>query len=281
MTTEAPRRPIMRYYGGKWMLAPWVIQHLPPHRRYFEPFGGVASVLMRKPRCHTEIYNDLNGRVVNVFRVLRDPALARELERLVRLTPYAREEYELACETSLDPVEDARRLVTMSFLGMSGAGVGSKRSPSFRRHSNERTGSSHAHDWTRWPDQIKAFTARLQGVTIESRDALALIPVYDTESMLFYVDPPYVPASRRDKSPGHGYQNELNEDGHRRLARILKEVRGMVVVSGYESELYNELYPDWHRVVRETHADGGRPAKEVLWMNAAAISAGGSTPQRS
>src|SRR3990172_7088785 len=103
----APTRPALRYFGGKWRLAPWIVSHFPAHRIYVEPFGGGASVLIRKPRSYGEIYNDIDSHVVNVFRVLRDPQTADELEQLLRLTPFARDEFVLAREPSLDPVEDA------------------------------------------------------------------------------------------------------------------------------------------------------------------------------
>src|ERR1041385_943962 len=93
LKTSIPTRPVVRYHGGKWNLAPWIISHFPPHRIYVEPFGGAASVLLQKPRSYAEIYNDLDQEVVNVFRILRDRKAARELERLLRLTPFARDEF--------------------------------------------------------------------------------------------------------------------------------------------------------------------------------------------
>ena len=90
---NAPTRPVLRYHGGKWRLAPWIISHFPPHRVYVEPFGGAASVLLRKPRSYAEVYNDRWADVVNVFRVLREPVRARALKRLIALTPFARDEF--------------------------------------------------------------------------------------------------------------------------------------------------------------------------------------------
>jgi len=116
MSDVAPTRPVLRYHGGKWRLASWIISHFPPHRVYVEPFGGAASVLLRKPRSYAEVYNDMDGEIVNVFRVLRDPARARELERVLRLTPFAREEFELSYIRDEDPIEQARRTIVRAFI---------------------------------------------------------------------------------------------------------------------------------------------------------------------
>jgi DNA adenine methylase len=113
----APTRPVLRYHGGKFRKAPWIIGHFKPHRVYVEPYGGGASVLMRKPRADFEVYNDLDGDVVNVFRVLRDRRRSRALEQLLRLTPWARAEFELSYEASDDPVERARRTIVRCFMG--------------------------------------------------------------------------------------------------------------------------------------------------------------------
>src|SRR3990172_7190485 len=165
----APTRPALRYFGGKWQLAPWIISHFPAHRIYVEPFGGAASVLMRKPRSYGEIYNDIDSAVVNVFRVLRDPQTAAELERLLRLTPFARDEFMRAREHAEDPIEDARRTIVLSFMAYSSDGINTGHHTGFRPDL-KRSGSTPAHDWVNYHDQIARFTVRLQGVVIENRD---------------------------------------------------------------------------------------------------------------
>lgn len=122
-----PTRPVLRWHGGKWNLAPWIISHFPDHKVYVEPFGGAASVLIRKHRSHAEIYNDLDNEVVNLFRVLRSDR-ADELAELLRLTPFAAEEFFTAYETSCDPVERARRTIVRSYMGF-GSNAVHRKSP--------------------------------------------------------------------------------------------------------------------------------------------------------
>lgn len=257
-----PARPVLRYYGGKWRIAPWIIQHFPPHRVYVEPFGGAASVLMQKRRSYAEVYNDLDGEVVNVFRVLRDPRQSVELERLLRLTPFARDEQEAAYEPSHDPVEQARRTIIKSFMGFSSSGIFSR--TGFRNNTS-RSGTTPAHDWASYPDSIRLFTERLRGVVIENRPAIDVIREHDREDTLHYVDPPYVISAR--SSPSHEYRYEMTDDDHRELAAVLRSVKGMVVVSGYPSDLYNEFFGDWRQIRRKSWADGAGERTECLWLN--------------
>jgi len=114
---------VLRYHDGKWRLAPWVVSHFPEHRIYTEAFGGAASVLMQKPKVYAEVYNDLDSEVVNVFRVLRDRSTAAELERLIRLTPFSKDEFREAYEPAADPVEQARRTVVKSFMGFGSGAI--------------------------------------------------------------------------------------------------------------------------------------------------------------
>ena len=258
-----PTRPAMRYHGGKWRIAPWIISHFPAHKLYVEPFAGAASVLLRKSRVHGEIINDIDGDVVNLFRVLRDPAAAAELERLVRLTPFSREEFQLSYETTTDPVERARRLIVRVFMAFGTTSIRKNRT-GFRARSYERN-TTGAADWATWPRQIRLFVERLQGVIIENKDALDCIRLHDGPLTLFYVDPPYLEETRT--AGLRGYRNELTDEDHRRLIDCLLSVKGMVALSGYANEMYDSALVSWRRIEREALADGGVKRTEILWLS--------------
>lgn len=262
---------MLRYHGGKYRLAPWIISHFPRHRIYVEPFGGGGSVLMRKERAYAEVYNDLWGDVVNVFRVMRDPTTASELRRSLELTPFAREEFEAPWAEDAAPVERARRTIFRSLAGFGSASTNAQHSTGFRASSN-RSHTTPAHDWASYPAYIPAFVERLQGVVIEQRPAAKVIAQHDSPDTLFYVDPPY-PLSTRNTERGNAhYAHELQDDDHRALAKQLRGVKGMVVLSGYGCPLYDEeLYPDWRRYTKQALADGANPRTEVLWLNEAAV----------
>jgi len=265
----SPTRPILRYHGGKWKLAPWIISHFPEHRVYVEPFGGGASVLMRKLRSYGEVYNELDGQIVNLFRVCREQPEA--LISQLRLTPFAREEFALSYEDSADALEQARRTVVRSFMGF-GSTAASGEKTGFRANS-DRSGTTPAHDWANFPDALRAVTERLAGVVIENREAADVIRHQDGAETLIYADPPYVHATRSLGNPycKKGYRHEMTDEQHRELAGVLRSCVGMVVLSGYSCELYDEIYADWHRVERKAHADGARERTEVLWLNPAAF----------
>ena len=253
------KRPAIRYHGGKWLLAPWIIQHFPEHRCYVEPFGGGASVLLRKSRSYAEVYNDLDSELCNLFRVLRE--CGSELAQQLELTPFARAEFVKSHDQSGNAIEQARRTVVRSFMGF---GSNSHNKPTGFRSNSNRSGTTPAHDWANYPKNLQALIERLQGVVIENRDAVEVMTQHDTEDTLHYVDPPYVPETR-DK--GLDYRHEMTIDQHVALSASLKSMQGSVLVSGYNSELYNDLYAGWFRVDRNSFADGARKRVEVLWMN--------------
>ena len=267
-----PHRPALRWHGGKWLLAPWIISHFPKHQAYVEPFGGAASVLIRKPVSYAEIYNDLDQSVVNFFKVLRSDHAA-ELVEALRLTPFARDEFLEAYGDSDDPVERARRLVIRSFMGF--GSNGHNRATGFRANSN-RSGTTPAHDWINYPDSLALLIHRLAGVTIENKDAKAVMAQHDAPTTLHYVDPPYLFGTRADQ--GDDYAHELTDDDHAELLTFLRGLRGMVVLSGYPSAAYDAALSDWRRVERDALADGAAKRTEVLWINPAATNATSSGP---
>ncbi|WDR03642.1 DNA adenine methylase [Devosia algicola] len=254
-------RPVLRWHGGKWVLAPWIIEHFPPHRVYVEPFGGAASVLMRKARSYAEIYNDLDGDVVNLFRVLRSDR-AGSLVEAVRMTPFSRTEFSEAYQKTDDDLERARRLIIRSFMGF--GSNGHNKATGFRANSN-RSGTTPAHDWVNYPESLVEVIKRLQGVTIEGKDARAVILQHDTPETLHYIDPPYVMATRSDADAD--YAVELTDDDHSSLLDCLHGLSGMVVLSGYPHPLYENSLTEWMRVERRALADGARERTEVLWIN--------------
>lgn len=262
-----PTRPALRYHGSKFRIADWVIQHFPPHRGYVEPFAGGASVLMRKRRTSAECLNDLDDRIVNLFRVLRDPARALELQRRLILTPFARTELEAAYEPATDDIDAAHKTLCLSFMGQGTDTLGRNYCTGFRCKLSD-TRALPSGEWASWPRQIPAFIERLQGVAIEKREALEVIQRLDSPRTLIYADPPY-PKCTRKGFGRQGYQHEMTDDQHRQLAVVLRQCEGMVVISSYPSGLYDELYGDWRRDECQARADQNKPRTEVIWMNPA------------
>lgn len=173
-------RPVLRYHGGKWILAPWIIAHFPTHRIYVEPFGGGASVLLQKERAaHMEIYNDLDSEIVNLFQVLRDPQQGEKLIALLELTPFAKDEFELAYQSANDPVEAARRVIVRSLMGFGTTGSNGRKT-GFRSKS-VRANSPPARVWSLYPPSLRAVIERLQGVVIDNRPAENVIAHWDSE----------------------------------------------------------------------------------------------------
>lgn len=271
---ESPKRPVLRYHGGKWRIAKWIISNFPAHRIYVEPYGGAASILVQKPRSYAEVYNDINGEIVGLFRVLRNPAQARELIRIVKLTPYSRDEFEESFIVADDPIEQARRTLFRSAAGFSTTGAQALKWKTGFRGSVTRSGSTPADDWATLPFTLEAFAQRFMGVVIENLPALTLIEKYDNEDALLYLDPPYPFESRNERWAGKAYTFEMTNGDHRNLAAALRSVKGKIVLSGYGCELYDkELYADWYRVEHETFADRAKARTEVLWLNEAAAKA--------
>jgi len=259
--------PLIKYHGAKWRLAPWIISYFPQHRIYVEPFGGSGSLLLRKKRSVVEVYNDIDGEIVNLFRVARDNG--EELSRLVFLTPYSRDEFVKSFEQSDDPIEQARRTIIRSFQGFgSGYATATEGSKCARPENGFRIGwrcrGNNPHtNWLHVSNTVMEVLERLRGVVIENAPFQTVIKKNNTEDTLIYADPPYV-SSVRDN--GKDYRHEFTEADHIELAKILHETSGTVIVSGYRSELYNDLYHDWIVRERQSQTVGNTKRTEVLWI---------------
>lgn len=274
---SAPMKPPFPYYGAKARLAPWIVGLMPrEHRVYVEPFAGSAAVLFarQRPAPH-EVLNDLDGNVTTFFRVLRDRE--SDLLRALALTPYSRQEYRAAAlnEEGLREVERARRFFVRTSQSFNAAGAANGKRASWS--NGMRRGSSQALTVADLVDRLYAAAERLRRVVIEHRPAVDVIRAYDAPDAVLYCDPPYLDSTRSGltRSCGGDYAHDTNtEADHRALAEVLTHAKGTVLLSGYDSPLYEELYTGWWRtgmsVQRPTsnrRGHTGPAAVEVIWSN--------------
>lgn len=219
------------------------------------------------------MYNDKWDIVVNVFKVLRDKESAAELERMIRLTPYSRTEF-YSCSQIIgisDPIERARLTIFRSFSGFGSASTNGNYATGFRSNSN-KSGTTPAHDWVNYPSHINSFVERLQGVVIENKDYKSVIDQHDSADTLFYFDPPYLHSTRNMNRGNAAYNHEMGNDDHIIFSEKINNIKGMAVISGYESDLYKSLFIDWVKVSKSTMADGAKKRTECLWLNQKASS---------
>ncbi len=247
-------RPLLNYYGGKWTSAPWIISHFPEHKIYVDVFGGAASVLLRKPRSHMEIVNDIDAEIVNVYHMLRDRG--DELRRHLALTPYSRAEFYDCIEKTNSDLENARRTIVRSFFGI---GDSISNNTGFRNSKSSNT--SPASQWHNWLPALDQIIDRFRGVMIEQNSWEAMLEKYDTTETLFYLDPPYVGSTRDGK---HGYTYELDDAGHRSLLATIQKLKGHAVLSGYNCDLYDGL--KWKRAAKQFKTQGDTSRHEMLWL---------------
>ena len=259
-------KAIIRYPGSKWGMARWIIDHFPVGYEkmvYLEPFAGSGAVFFNKQPGGVETINDLDGDVVNLFRVLRERP--EDLRRVLELTPYSREEYNLAFEPCEDPLERARRFMVKTTQAI-GAKMDGK--CGWRNHKQVKIGGT-ACKWNGITDTIDAAAKRLKGdtthlVQIECMDALRLIRRYNTPEALIYLDPPYVRSTRRS---GRLYRCEMTNDQHQEMLEIITHTRAKVVISGYDNDLYARYLSGWNIYQTETHTTSAEVVEETIWTN--------------
>lgn len=252
-------RALLNYPGAKWGMAKEIVALMPPHRSYLEPFFGSGAVLFSKPPSAIETINDIDGDVVNFFRVMREQP--EELARLIDLTPYARDVFDDAHEDrGVEPLDRAYRFAIRSKMGH---GFKTYQKTGFKMDVAGRERAYAAAYWATMPEVLRDLAVRLKQVQIEDRPALDLIQRYNFDNVLIYADPPYLMSTRRGKQ----YRHEMDEQDHVELLAALLQHKGPVILSGYGSELYDRTLKGWSRIARRSYNQNADPRTEVLWCN--------------
>ena len=250
-------KSILKYPGAKWRIADWIISHFPPHKVYLEPFFGSGACFFNKIPAYIETINDLDGDIVNLFKVCREHP--QELAQLINLTPFARDEFQNCYERSDNPIEQARRTIVRYHQSF-GTSNSSKNS---WKNVQQSGGPRCATMWNDLPEIIMEVCDRLKAAQIENTDALTLISRYDKEDTLIYCDPPYL----RDIRKKNIYACEMSDNKHIELLSVLKQSKSKIILSGYDNELYNSELEGWFTDEKETTAQFGLYRTEKLWMN--------------
>jgi DNA adenine methylase len=256
---------VLKYPGSKWSTANWIISNFPAgyeKMTYCEPYFGSGAIFFNKNRSVIETINDLDGNVVNLFRVIRD--YPEELARLIEFTPWSRDEYKKSYIMTGDSLEDARRFMVRMWQA-----IGAKSNDITGWRSNIKALNGNVPQWsTKLPQKILDVSWRLKHsgnflVQIENRPAIDCITRYYRNNVFIYADPPYVRSTRSDRI----YACEMNDDDHVELLEILKMHPGPVMISGYENEIYKDLLPGWYKETTRSRCEGGVQRQEIIWMN--------------
>lgn len=262
------RRIVFGWYGGKFSHLDWLLPLLPRGHHYCEPFAGSAAVLLNREPAPVETYNDIDGDVVNFFRVLRDRP--EDLKRGIALTPFSREEFHRAINGSTARITDLER-ARRFYIRARQARTGLAQTATLGRWANckntSRAGMSGVVSrWLGGVEALDEIAERLLRVQIENRPAVDLIKLYDSPETFFYCDPPYLHETRGDSS-AYGY--EMDKVGHEELAAVLRKVKGKAAISGYRCAAMDKLFKGWERFdapVKQCHSIK-KPRQECLWMN--------------
>lgn len=251
-------KAILKYPGAKWRIADWIIEKFPKHKVYCEPFFGSGAVFFKKEPSYIETINDIDGNIVNLFKVCREQP--EKLVKVMELTPFAREEFINCYDMAVDDAVERARRTLVRYHQSFGTSNSTKRS---WRNVQTYGGPRCATMWNYLPDTIVECCERLKGAQIENIDAIELIKRYNHSETLIYCDPPYLQNLRKKNM----YAHEMGREKHIELLEVLKKSKSMVVLSGYDNDLYNEMLPGWQTAEKETTAQMGLHRVEKLWMN--------------
>lgn len=248
---------VLKYPGSKTRISKWIVDYIPEHEVYLEPFFGGGAVFFNKKPARIETINDLSAEVYNYFKVLREHP--EELIHLLNLTPYGRKEYDFSFEHADNEIEKARRFAVRCCQGF---GCSNKYKNGFRSSIGTKSPRTTTF-WNEFPETLKQASQRLLQAQIENQDALKLIERYNKEEVFIYADPPYPLTTRKN----YLYEYEMSDEEHIKLLNLLKNHKGKVMVSSYENGLYDEILKDWRKEFKNTTAEKSVKRVEVIYMN--------------
>ncbi len=254
---------VLKYPGSKWNIAGQLAGLIPPHHSYVEPYFGSGALLFSKPPSHIETVNDIDSDVTNLFSCIQQDS--ERLARLVMTTPYSREVYEKQFDKNHAGYA-SRYQRAAGFLVMCWQGHGFRTNGYKVGWKNDVVGRERSYalrDWYRLPETIVGVAERLRQVQIENRPALEVIKRFDYQGVFMYIDPPYLLETRTGKQ----YKYEMTDADHEELLETILGSRAKIMISGYESDMYNKYLSGWHRQYFKSCVEHGKTRQEVIWMN--------------
>lgn len=257
-------RTVLKYPGSKWNIASQIVELIPKHHSYVEPFFGSGAVLFNKAPSDIETINDLDSDVTNLFRCIQKDA--ERLARLVMTTPFSREKYDLQFEIPEGAICKDSFQRAAGFLIRCWQGHGFRTNGYKVGWKNDVQGRERAYalwNWYRLPEWIIDIAERLRMVQIENRPALEVIKRFNYENVFQYWDPPYVLGTRRGKQ----YKHEMTDTDHEELLKVAVTSKAKIMISGYESDMYNDYLKNWKKRTFQSCAEHGSPRTEIIWMN--------------
>lgn len=253
-------RSILKYPGSKWRIASWIVKMIPDHHSYLEPFFGSGAVFFNKGPSAIETINDLDDDVVNLFQIVRDDPVP--LIKAVEATPYSKKEFELAYagrDETTDNIEQARRFLVRCWQGhgfrTTGENVG------WKNDVQGREAAYAMRHWNNLPEWMLEVCERLKNAQIDNRPAVEVIKRFNYPNVFIYADPPYLLSTRCRKQ----YKHEMTEQNHCELLEALLQHKGTAIISGYDSNLYNEYLKDWRKETILSADQLSRPRMECIW----------------
>lgn len=257
-------RSVLKYPGSKWNIAGQLVEMIPRHHSYVEPFFGSGAVLFTKVQSDIETINDMDSEVTNLFQCIQKDS--ERLARLVMTTPFSREEYDNQFEISDETICNDSFHRAAGFLIRCWQGHGFRTNGYKVGWKNDVVGRERAYalwNWYRLPEWIIDIAERLRMVQIENRPALEVIKRFNYENVFMYLDPPYVLGTRNGKQ----YKHEMSDAEHEELLREAVDSKAKIMISGYESEMYNDYLKDWNKCTFNSCAEHAGKRTEVVWMN--------------